>query len=1090
MDETENETKPNTETQTLVKEYTEKHCFSDILSPEFLQKYAGTQPEWGFDGLGYIVYRRTYARKIYEGVKEEWWQTVARCINGAQKIGARYTKEEAERLFDLVFNLKCSWAGRMLWQLNTPTVDRFFGNSLLNCWYTDICKPEDFLFIFENLMLGGGVGFSVRREDVHELPRIRQGVQITHNSEKDADFIVPDSREGWVEALRHVLNAFFVTGKSFSYSTIIVRGAGEPIKGFGGTASGPGILAQGIEQISGVLRSREGKKLRSVDALDICNIIGSVVVAGNVRRCLPGEARVYTENGLRRIDTIQKGDRVLTSYGYKPVSQVFDQGYQETVVIRAEKGPFECTPNHRMAVFSEGKTYEWKRADELGKNDSLVATVDCPLCGDYPPKMCPAKIKKIEPGRVTHTYDIEVEDIHEFYCEGYLTHNSAEIAIGDPDDYLFIRAKNWSTGKIPNWRDKSNNTIQADSFDAISDEVWTLGYIPDSKTGMAKGEPYGFFNQPLSQKFGRLKDGPLKVKDNCRGMNPCFSGDTLIAVADGRNAVSMRELAERDEDVPVYAVNPDTGKVEIKTARNPRKTGTGRDMVRVWLDNGSYLDVTPDHKFPVKNGETKQAENLLKGDSLFPFRKSPERLSDKNDNEYYRVSCDSGKTWETFRERDTLEYDMYDFEQNSHKTKTLQKAVSQGYEAEIEDGEVYVKKNCEYSGEPFWTEWNQRNISFASRENFNAHLNKNSEVRKKDYRELKEAAECYNHKVVSVERLEGKHDVFNLTVDDHHTVGVVTSAKNNKRGNTIFDGVFAFQCGEITLADGECCNLVELFLNKIKSKAELFDCAKLLYKTQKAIAAMPFLHDKTNKIVHKNMRLGMGVTGVTQALDKVDWLDECYEMLRNFDREWSKKNGWPESIKLTTVKPSGTVSLLSGSSPGAHRLFSKYFIRRVRIASHDPLVKLCNKMGYHSEFARRFDGSEDHDTVVVSFPCCAENADTTEDDGDVIEQLELVKKLQTIWSDNSVSVTAYYDENDLDQVKEWLKDNYNDCVKSASFLLRSKHGFVQAPLEKIDQKTYEKMRKRIKPVEQIKEIDVGSELLKDVECEGGACPVR
>ena len=643
-----------------------------ILSDDFLGNYRGKQPNWGYNGLGYIVYKRTYSRNLDQG-KEEWWQTVARCVEGAQKIGAKYTKEEAERLYDLVFNLKCSFAGRMLWQLGTPTVDRFGANSLLNCWYVSITKPEDFLFIFENLMLGGGVGFSVRREDIHELPRIQPNVKITHNQENDADFIVPDSREGWIETLRKVFDAYFVTGKSFSYSTILVRGAGEPIKGFGGTASGPQILHEGIDQICEVLTKREGKKLRSVDVLDICNIIGSIVVAGNVRR-------------------------------------------------------------------------------------------------------------------------------------------SAEIALGDPDDYLFIRAKNWSTGKIPDWRRHSNNTIEADSYNHISNEIWSLGYEVDPKTGMAKGEPYGFFNRPLAQKYGRLIDAP--VKDNCEGLNPC---------------------------------------------------------------------------------------------------------------------------------------------------------------------------------------------------------------------------------------------------------------------------------AEITLSSYECCNLVELFLNNIENEEELWDCARLLYKTQKAIAAMPFIHEETNKIVHKNMRLGMGVTGVCQAMEKIDWLDRCYTKLREFDRNWSEQRGWPTSIKLTTVKPSGTLSLLAGSTAGIHPAYAKHWIRRVQIAANDPLVKVCQDLGYNSEFRLRFDGSVDYSTVVVEFPCEGDHAILAEDMG-VVEQLELVKKIQSIWADNSVSVTAYYTPEDLDDIKEWMKKNYKDSIKSVSFLLKDKHGFKQAPYEAIDEKKYIKLAARIKPI--TSSIDFGGEMLSGLECEGGACPIK
>ena len=80
----------------------------DILSKEFVQKYKNKQPKWGFNGLGYIVYKRTYSRPKEDGTLEEWYETIARCINGAQKIGAGYTKKEAERLFELVFNLKCN----------------------------------------------------------------------------------------------------------------------------------------------------------------------------------------------------------------------------------------------------------------------------------------------------------------------------------------------------------------------------------------------------------------------------------------------------------------------------------------------------------------------------------------------------------------------------------------------------------------------------------------------------------------------------------------------------------------------------------------------------------------------------------------------------------------------------------------------------------------------------------------------------------------------------------------------------------------------------------------------------------------------
>jgi ribonucleotide reductase alpha subunit len=655
----------------------------NILSPSFLAKYKNKQPNWGFNGLGYIVYKRTYARLKEDGTTEEWNETVERCINGAQKIGAQYTPEEAERIYDYVFNLKCNFAGRMLWQLGTSTVDRFGANSLLNCWATAMREPKAFLFLFENLMLGGGVGYSIRREDVHELPKIKKSVTVIHEATKDADYIVPDKREGWVNLLSKVLDAFYVTGKSFSYSTILIRGYGEPIKGFGGKASGPQILIDGIDKITKIFQAREGKKLRSIDVLDICNIIGSVVVAGNVRR-------------------------------------------------------------------------------------------------------------------------------------------SAEIALGDPDDILYLRAKNWGSGNVPNWRAMSNNTIYADSYDHVLEEIWKNGYEINKDSGYANGEPYGFFNLPLSQKFGRIKDGPI------------------------------------------------------------------------------------------------------------------------SDNSMYPTDID----------------------------------------------------NCEMTN----------------------------------------------------------------------------------------------PCAEISLSNYECCNLSELYLNNITSKDELIDCAQLLYKTQKAIASLPFIHEETNRIVHKNMRLGLGVTGVCQSLHKLDWLDDCYVALRKFDKDWSAKRGWSESIKLTTIKPSGTLSLLGGATPGVHPAFSQYYMRTVRMSSSDALVQTCKDMGYHVEFLVNFDGTENRDTVVVYFPCKTPEGSILTKDMDVIKQLDMVKKLQTVWSDNAVSVTAYYKPEELDTLKTWLKNNYEHNVKSVSFLLFKDHGFKQAPYQEIDETAYLTASAKVKP---LTNISTGStEMLDMAECAGGACPIR
>ena len=267
----------------------------------------------------------------------------------------------------------------------------------------------------------------------------------------------------------------------------------------------------------------------------------------------------------------------------------------------------------------------------------------------------------------------------------------------------------------------------------------------------------------------------------------------------------------------------------------------------------------------------------------------------------------------------------------------------------------------------------------------------------------------------------------------------------------------------------------------------MIESATLLYKTQKAIAALPFLHEETNNIVHKNMRLGMGVTGICQSQEKIEWLDECYQELRKIDKKWSKERGWPESIKLTTVKPSGTLSLLAGSTPGVHPAYSKYYLRTVRMSSSDPLVQICRDLGYKTEYLLNFDGSKNHDTIVVYFPCETPEGAILASEMGVVDQLEMVKELQEKWSDNAVSVTAYYSPEELEDLKAWLKENYKDKIKSVSFLLRQEHGFKQAPYQEVDKKAYLEAKAKVKP---LSKINITGDALEGLECEGGVCPVK
>ena len=622
---------------------------------------------WG--EVGYPTFKRTYSRPLKNGKTEEWPDTVDRVVEACNKqLNCNFSEREQKDVRNIMLKLKGTVAGRFLWQLGTKTVDKLGLPSLQNCAFTVVDQPiRPFTWAFEMLMLGSGVGFNIQREHVYQLPKVKRKVKVTRLDENDADFIVPDSREGWVDLLYRVLKASFKTGENFTFATHLIRGKGSPIKGFGGTASGPEDLVWGMLEINRLLNERSGKRLRPVDCLDIMNIIGKIVVAGNVRR-------------------------------------------------------------------------------------------------------------------------------------------SAQIAIGDHDDLEYLRAKRWDLGGIPNWRAMSNNSVACDDISLLPEEFWE-GY-------KGNGEPYGLINLSSSRIQGR-------------------TGETEYP----------------DPDVMGY---------------NP--------------------------------------------------------------------------------------------------------------------------------------------------------------------------------------------------------------------------------CAEQSLANFETCCLAEIYLPNIESRVELKKVARYLYRINKHSLAIPCSVKETEDIVHANMRMGIGVTGYLQATDEQrSWLSDVYVYLRAYDKQYSEDNDFPISIKITTVKPSGTLSLLAGVTPGAHPGYSRHYIRRIRMAADSELASVARNNGYFVEYVRNFDGTEDHSTVVVEFPCQFPDGTMFAEDMTAVDQLNVIRKLQAEWSDNSVSVTIYYRKDELDAIKQWLSDNYVN-MKSVSFLLHSEHGFDQAPLEEITEARYLEMKEKVTEITSLDSLKMDD--IDIADCDTGACPVR
>ena len=265
------------------------------LSENFINKYKRKRAPFGFNGLGELVYMRTYSRIKEDGKNERWWETVQRVVEGTYSMQMNHieshqlgwnpwqAQKSAQEMYDRIFNMKFLPPGRGLWAMGTAiTEKKKLYAALNNCAFVstktikeDYAKP--FCFLMDASMLGVGVGFDTKGAGEILVKGINKDRKIT-------TYQIPDTREGWVKSLKLLLESYFHGTNEVEFDYSLIRSEGEPIKGFGGVSSGPDPLEEVHNDIKKVLEGNSGKPITITTIVDIMNLIGKCVVAGNVRR--------------------------------------------------------------------------------------------------------------------------------------------------------------------------------------------------------------------------------------------------------------------------------------------------------------------------------------------------------------------------------------------------------------------------------------------------------------------------------------------------------------------------------------------------------------------------------------------------------------------------------------------------------------------------------------------------------------------------------------------------------------------------------------------------------------------------------------
>jgi len=1029
------------------------------LSERFLEKYKNTKPPFGFNGLGEFIYRRTYSRiKPSDGTNEEWWETIQRVVEGTYNMQKRHVEfytlkwnahqaqYSAQEMYDRMFHMKFLPSGRGLWAMGSPIIEeRGMHMALSSCAMISTANIKDdpakpFCFLMDVSMLGVGSGFST--DGAGKIT-----IKGPSDTRKPEVFIIPDTREGWVESVKLLLESyFFGTGKiEFDYTKI--RQIGEPIRGFGGVSSGYKPLEKLHQTLRQILDKEIDNPISVTTIVDIMNLIGQCVVSGNVRRCLPQGTLVHTKKGLLKIEDLKAGMMAKTSTGYDKITEVVYQGKQNTITIQTIIGDLKCTPKHRVAKLTSPTEYTWVYAKDLKENDLLVFVAS--ETDGIKTKLPDWTYEK--PKHSTTCKDITIPDLdHDMawffgllHGDGYVAPNfdkngfnaHISVACAPDNNEIVLRCREQikrfgvNINIVPPKIGDRSTKIRSQSkqlawylsqFKMPREPIVIPDFIMNGKTDLRAAYLAGLLDAD-----GCVKSSPIILVTT---IYEHFLYQVQSLYASLGIPTRIRYFKSMNGWKPKYALHlvgkyPKARFMEIVAPHSSKQTqinytrGSQNDYgyPMSWANNkmrrtaGYYAKQITQFTYQRLSGNFTNITPIRVNNVVFTNKKS----------ETWDISVESQH--EFVIDRGLL----------VHNTAliTFGDPESQEY-VDLKNPKV----NPERCGDNGWA-WTSNN-SVCARLGM-------------DYSKVSK-------------RTVANGEPGYIWLDNARGYSRMNNGPDNKDHRVVGTN----PCSEQFLESYELCCLVEAFPCNNESKEDFLRTLKYAYLYAKTVTLGQTHWPETNGVMLRNRRIGTSLSGIQQFIAKhnidilKEWCEDGYNEIKRWDRVYSDWLGIPRSIKISTVKPSGSISLLAGATAGIHFPEGRYFVKRVRIAKNSPLIAPLRKAGYPIE-----DDVNNEYAFVVEFPVDVGKNVRSVKNVSAWEKTSMAAFMQHYWSDNAVSTTVDFDpETEGDQIERIL-DMYQYQLKAISFLPRMAEGaYPQMPQEAITEEEYKQRSKKLKPV--------------------------
>lgn len=918
-----------------------------------------------------------------------------------------------------------------------------------NCWFTTLRTTEDWCWVMNQLMLGGGVGVGITAID--QLPGVTDGsprlsvhCRDTHPNLAEVKpndkawlngstpvYDVHDSREGWVEAFRRVVRAAWA-GTSLIVNVSPVRPRGEPIRTFGGTACGPGPLTHLLRSVWEIIRGAAGRQLTSVECLDVTNLIGFCVKSGNVRRSA--------------LITLGNAD---------------DRPFRDAKKDWAKVTAFRHTSNNSLAfqTWDQISTFDWADLVQDNLDMGEPGLLNLPLI-----RQTDAGVTGVNPcftGDTRIATQFGMVQIADLVKMGQPLRVSADVRV--KDDYV-VHMDNHTRGVTPRDAVPAFQTSEAAEVYRITT---AHGYE-------VKATAYHKFVTP---------DGFVELKDLDVGATLLLQSGAGQWGTQGSEALGhVIGWVEGDGNF-----SAGTDKVYL------RFWGAQKNLAETFLPWCREVAATMDPQ----NGHTERFGVIDQAAVDTVCIASPllgRALAEVGYREKGRVpevvwrgtkDCVRGYLRGLFAADGQINW--------SESKKSFSIRLSQSNPLLLRDvqalllnfgvvSRVYSRRPAQMKRMPDG-KGGQRD--YWCKEQFDLVVSSANAVAFRDeigfLLDTHAAAftawagqldrgpyqESFTTQIVAIQMI-GVEPVYCTTQPMTHTV--------------IANGVVTGQCGEIPLHDREACNLAEVFPALFHENTIGGRVYRLLTRYTLRQKITNLMDPEADHINRKNMRLGVGLGGLCDFEWDESYLEEAYRLVRGEADRYADDFGVNRPIAVTTVKPSGTISLLNGSSPGIHAPWAPFYLRRSRLAKNDPMVPALIDAGVPYETCA-YDNTGH--TLVFAFPTRARHTNVTVQTQTIRDQFKRQVAVQRAWADNSVSATLSFNpDTEVEETVACLKE-YVPYLKSTS-LLAQRHAYVQAPYEEIPEAQFRDLYNRINHQHPLV---AGGEMEVD-DCASGACPVR